>query len=70
MLTQNIKLSVLYGSYIKVDIRAASAGAERPHDLQNCFSFLILNGKLGNKRMPILDHISNGVAWWRLDFKL
>lgn len=58
------------GQNIKVHISATFAWTERPNDLQNCFFHLILYGILGKERMPILDHISNRVARWRLDFKL
>lgn len=61
---------IMYVPYLKINIRTTFAVTERPHNLQNRFFSLILDGEFRQERMPALYYITNRVARGALNLHL
>ncbi len=66
----SIIYGIMYAPYLKINIRTTFAVTERPHNLQNRFFSLILDGELRQERMPALYNITNWAARGTLNLQL
>ena len=57
-------------AYLKMNVCPTAADNTWPSNFQYIHSFLILNGKLWQAGMPVLDNVTNWCSWRRLNFQL
>lgn len=70
LLTDLTDADFIHSQNLKVHVWQAAPAAEWPLQLEDRLPVLVLDGELGQERMPLLEHITHNVPRGRLDLQL